>query len=166
MPSQTPKLAIPYPVGTDRVMDGDNAMQSIAEKVDAIFGTARSANLTKSIGVTGFKPAGYTDVPASHVNLTMTAPGVALIRASLDAGGLTGIGFLSVRIGADEATMTQHLESPAVRVNVIPVVLLYLPSGVTNLGLQVNTFANPAPGIALNSVMWSVIAMGGTPSIA
>jgi len=41
MGSQTAKLAIPYPVGTDRVMDGDNAMQAIADKLDALLaGTA------------------------------------------------------------------------------------------------------------------------------
>lgn len=33
----TPILAIPYPVGTDRVMDGDNAMQAIAERVEALL---------------------------------------------------------------------------------------------------------------------------------
>jgi hypothetical protein len=34
MGAQTPTFAIPYPVGTDRVMDGDNAMQALAERVD------------------------------------------------------------------------------------------------------------------------------------
>lgn len=31
----TPNLKIPYPVGTDRVADGDNAMQAIAERLEA-----------------------------------------------------------------------------------------------------------------------------------
>src|SRR5262245_10664278 len=38
MGSQTATFKIPYPLGTDRVMDGDNAMQAIAEKVDALLG--------------------------------------------------------------------------------------------------------------------------------
>lgn len=33
----TPQWAIPYPEGSDRVMDGDNAMQAIAEAVDTIL---------------------------------------------------------------------------------------------------------------------------------
>lgn len=33
----TPIFAIPYPVGTDRVMDGDNAMQALAERVETIL---------------------------------------------------------------------------------------------------------------------------------
>jgi hypothetical protein len=33
----TPALAIPYPIGTDRVMDGDNAMQAMAERVEALM---------------------------------------------------------------------------------------------------------------------------------
>lgn len=32
----TPKLAIPYPDGAERVMDGDNAMGAIATKIDGL----------------------------------------------------------------------------------------------------------------------------------
>lgn len=58
MPAQTATYAIPYPVGTDRVMDGDNAMQAIAERVEAVWqffytevtvlagASFRSANIT------------------------------------------------------------------------------------------------------------------------
>jgi hypothetical protein len=37
----TPRLALPYPVGTDRVMDGDNVIQALAEGLD--FGGARAS---------------------------------------------------------------------------------------------------------------------------
>ena len=37
MPSSTPKFAIPYPVGTDLLADGDNAMQALAERVEALL---------------------------------------------------------------------------------------------------------------------------------
>jgi hypothetical protein len=37
MGSTTTSLALPYPVGTDRVMDGDNAMQALAERLDAVI---------------------------------------------------------------------------------------------------------------------------------
>lgn len=35
MGSQTTGLLLPYPVGTDRVMDGDNAIQALAERIEA-----------------------------------------------------------------------------------------------------------------------------------
>lgn len=38
MGSQTTTWALPFPVGTDRVMDGDNAMQALAERVDLLLG--------------------------------------------------------------------------------------------------------------------------------
>jgi hypothetical protein len=38
MGSTTPVFAFPYPVGTDRVTDGDNAIQALAEKMEAVKG--------------------------------------------------------------------------------------------------------------------------------
>lgn len=35
MGGTTTTLKLPYPTGTDRVMDGDNAMQALAERVEA-----------------------------------------------------------------------------------------------------------------------------------
>lgn len=50
----TPKLNIPYPVGTDRVMDGDNAMQAIAERVETLFLTrSRAATTLLNFNATG-----------------------------------------------------------------------------------------------------------------
>jgi len=42
MGSQTPFYAFPYPIGTDRVMDGDNAIQALAEKVESVLGKGTS----------------------------------------------------------------------------------------------------------------------------
>lgn len=36
MGGTTPIMALPYPTGTDRVADGDNAIQALAERVEAI----------------------------------------------------------------------------------------------------------------------------------
>jgi hypothetical protein len=38
----------PYPTGTDRVMDGDNAIQALAEKVESAAGTMASGVFTVS----------------------------------------------------------------------------------------------------------------------
>jgi hypothetical protein len=42
----TPTLAIPYPIGTDRVTDGDNAIQALAEFMDTkwAFGACTQAD--------------------------------------------------------------------------------------------------------------------------
>lgn len=42
MPNNTPK-GWPYPIGTDRVADGDDAMRAIAEKADAVVPMAQAA---------------------------------------------------------------------------------------------------------------------------
>jgi len=55
MPSTTPKFAFPYPVGTDRVTDGDNAIQALAERVETILGTTRVSVVTKGPVSAGFK---------------------------------------------------------------------------------------------------------------
>lgn len=41
MTASTPILAIPYPQGTDRVMDGDNAIQAVAERVEVTLAPVR-----------------------------------------------------------------------------------------------------------------------------
>lgn len=43
MGATTPIFALPYPTGTDRVMDGDNAIQALAEKVELLLGPAIGA---------------------------------------------------------------------------------------------------------------------------
>lgn len=60
MGSQTAKLAIPYPVGTDRVTDGDNAMQALAERLDLLM-TSRFQTGSVIVGLLTNK-VGFTDV--------------------------------------------------------------------------------------------------------
>jgi hypothetical protein len=50
MGSTTPIYAFPYPVGTDRVMDGDNAIEALARAVE---GTIKCAVATLSTNATG-----------------------------------------------------------------------------------------------------------------
>jgi hypothetical protein len=44
MGANTPGLALPYPTGTDRVADGDNAMQALAERIEARMPWGAPAN--------------------------------------------------------------------------------------------------------------------------
>jgi hypothetical protein len=48
MPANTPK-GFPYPVGTDRVMDGDDAIKNLATAVDTMLGTAAAAMVTSAV---------------------------------------------------------------------------------------------------------------------
>ena len=48
MGGTTAKYGFPYPSGTDRLMDGDNAIQALAEKVEATLGNGVS--LGHSVG--------------------------------------------------------------------------------------------------------------------
>jgi hypothetical protein len=75
MGSTTPKFAIPYPVGTDRVMDGDNAMQAIAERVEALLSARHQVGLV-TVNLVGVQftfstvvfPTGFTKIPRVFVS--------------------------------------------------------------------------------------------------
>jgi len=167
MGSQTPKFAFPYPVGTDRVMDGDNAMQALAEKVESLFGVTRSSFVSKAVGLTGYKPGSvWVAVPQTQVTLNLTTPSVCLLSVKTDVGGLIGTGYYAQRIGTDGVSESLIYDpgSGSARFEVTSTSYLYMPAGATVLTLWVNTFATPAAGIQLNSAKWNVYAFGGTPS--
>lgn len=63
----TPGLALPYPVGTDLIMDGDNAIRALAERVEARLPW-------------GVLPNGYAQVVADQAGIT---------TAGADVTGLT-----------------------------------------------------------------------------
>lgn len=51
----TTTLGYPYPVGTDRLMDGDDAIKALAEKVDSSLGVtaAGTTNVSTTNSATG-----------------------------------------------------------------------------------------------------------------
>lgn len=67
--------SIPYPVGTDRVMDGDNAMQAIAERVDTRLGKWSSWAPTTTAYTAS---AGYTATYQRSADLVQVAYSAAL----------------------------------------------------------------------------------------
>lgn len=79
MPANTTN-GLPYPVGTDRVMDGDNAMQALAEAVDSkalLSGdsgnlTPAAAGFTASAAITGLGGIVRRRNGVVSVNLTFT----------------------------------------------------------------------------------------------
>ena len=107
MGGTTTPLAFPYPTGTDRVMDGDNAMQALAEKIDDYLAGASNAfpggvarrrggtvhvelnhivgGTTAAGGVLAVLPAGY--FPAANgyfygINFTTGAPAPVYVLAT------------------------------------------------------------------------------------
>src|SRR5262245_7444184 len=80
MGSTTPVLALPYPVGTDRVMDGDNAIQALAEAVEAKLGFKAGA-FTGTTDATGNLniPHGLSVTPRA-VLMTCGPPGSGVAR--------------------------------------------------------------------------------------
>ena len=55
MPANTPK-GYPYPLGTDRVMDGDDAIHNLATAVETKLGVATAGTVNVNV-VTGGTPA-------------------------------------------------------------------------------------------------------------
>lgn len=74
MSGTTTPLAYPYPTGTDRVMDGDNAIQALAEALDNDLAVGASQNLALGANLSGtitlYRRAGTAFL---NYNLTATA---------------------------------------------------------------------------------------------
>lgn len=50
MPANTPKLGLPYPLGTDRVMDGDDSIHNLANRIELIMGRGVITQTTNASG--------------------------------------------------------------------------------------------------------------------
>lgn len=90
MGSSTPK-GYPYPVGTDLVMDGDNAMQALAEAVDSTALITRATTVGQSL-VAGTGTVNWVSWNAAVINecaltktsahlWTVTLPGIYVVSA-------------------------------------------------------------------------------------
>lgn len=162
----TPKFALPYPLGSDLIANGDDVIHSLADRVEAILGTVAKAGASKSVGLTGFKPSGFTVVSAATATLTMTTGALCLVKAAVDISSMTGTGFVTCRIGTDTQSNAAYYESGSGRAELQPWAVMFAPAGATSLQLFVSTFANPASGITVNSCSWNVYALGGTPTVS
>jgi L-aminopeptidase/D-esterase-like protein len=117
MGSQTAK-GYPYPIGTDRVMDGDNAIQALAEAIDTKAGVAAAGVGTVTVGGSGGSgtaaitfPAGlFSAVPTVVANsqvgdpskypgscLNVTATGCLLAAVRPNAGTVP-VAWIAIQI--------------------------------------------------------------------
>jgi hypothetical protein len=110
MPANTAK-GYPYPLGTDRVTDGDDAIHSLASAVDTKLGVAATGlvtlaapgGLNSTVSATVTLPAGrFTAVPSVAVTSTVTDPftvaccATTVTAASFSVRGARTAGGLAV----------------------------------------------------------------------
>jgi hypothetical protein len=101
MPANTPK-GYPYPLGTDPVADGDDAIKNLAQKVDTAIGvfatgsvnvqTAGTNPSNGSIAVV-FPVGRFSVVPRIYLQQTNNFPAAATDFSSPFANNITAAGF-------------------------------------------------------------------------
>lgn len=105
MPANTPK-GYPYPLGTDRVTDGDDAIHSLATAVDTKLGVACSGQVALNIVTGGTAVTVAVTFPVglfSVVPITLaTFAGTANVSSGAGTQGptTTGVNVSGVRSGA------------------------------------------------------------------
>lgn len=92
MPQNTPK-GFPYPIGTDRVMDGDDAIRNLATAVDTKVGLVASGQVTVPITAANTVASAAVTFP---VGLFTAAPAVNLTQNGAGAVGSITTRFYNV----------------------------------------------------------------------
>lgn len=112
MGSTTPVYALPYPSGSDRVRDGDNSIQALAERTEAVLGTITP--LTVPTGAVmpfagAVAPTGWMFCDGTAISRTTYAALFAVISTTYGAGnGSTTFAIPDLRsrfpVGAGQGT--------------------------------------------------------------
>lgn len=102
MPTTTPN-GVPYPLGTDRVMDGDDAIHNLAQWLDDALNTRCRLSLSANINVadsTGvILPWGVEDVDPMDLHSTVTNPSRITIKRAGRYRVMTSVSFSSSGAG-------------------------------------------------------------------
>lgn len=109
MGSTTPVLKLPYPVGTDRVMDGDNAMQALAERIEARLPYGHLGSAVKVGNSAGISTT-LTDVAGLSVNVTVPAGRRIRVTAYVLWQMVTANGQINLRLAEDTTWIQSHLQ--------------------------------------------------------
>jgi hypothetical protein len=111
MPANTPRLALPYPLGTDPVSDGDDAIKNLAQALDfggvrvgsAMFPFAAAVNAVR-------KPTIQTQVYDAPTNasslLTLTFPVAFTSQVFFFAATTMGGAQVNPVVGSSAITLT------------------------------------------------------------
>jgi hypothetical protein len=137
---------LPYPVGTDRVMDGDNAIQALAEAIDA------AALFAGNTGVLTAAAAGFT--PASGIT--------GLTGSCLRRNGVVAVSFsFTVTAGFPDGEFANR-DVVVIPAGWAPLVSSSLTSGSTGGGVFYYAEGTPSPRIKVGSAAAALAA--GAPS--
>lgn len=143
MPASTPVYGFPYPLGTDRVMDGDNAIGALALAIEALIesrgrrlgyalATANQINIVATpIDLTGLSvtvnlPAGRVVKVSGHVWLQSATVGTDVGRVTIMEGATT------LQVG----TVTNPSTNASSSGTSDPFVILTPPAGAHTYKLQ------------------------------
>lgn len=135
----TPVLAIPYPVGTDRVMDGDNAMQAIAERVEARLPYGIVGYAENTAGEAGFAAGPQ---PMTGLTITATIPANRRLRITGKTRGSTSNANESFSIlirvdGTDVNKWEERFSTANVGQTMLPQAVVTLAAGSHTFTLSV-----------------------------
>lgn len=117
MGSQTPFYAFPYPVGTDRVMDGDNAIQALAEKVEQTLGKGTGPVVRAWSAKNGVGGVFGANAWTAFCSVVLTGAPVGAIVAILGSAGMsptTATALAQVRLASAGATIAPTVAAPKV----------------------------------------------------
>jgi microcystin-dependent protein len=98
MGSTTPVYAFPYPVGTDRVRDGDNAIEALAERVEAVLLPTLVPTGSMLLFAGAVVPTGFLFCQGQAVSRTVYAALFGVIGTAYGSGdGSTTFGLPDLR---------------------------------------------------------------------
>src|SRR5262245_9349798 len=172
----TPRYGFPWPAGTDRVMDGDNAMGALAQAIeDALAARFGSFNATEN-RMTGSDltlAVGYVDVPGCSISYTSTVPERAVIVASFDANitvaGASGFqGIILVDGATQQGSAFFSLGASGTGRAVIAIPSVTIPTlapGAHTIKLQAHKNAAPATILLMQNLQSTKLVVLRVPAL-
>ena len=112
-------LGYPYPIGTDRVMDGDNAIQALAERINSHVGVLASGVVPVTIATAGTVGTAAVTFPVGRFTV---APNVTVTpqtgqpqnnAASVSTASATGMNVAALR--STSGTLNVSVAGPPAR---------------------------------------------------
>ena len=108
MPSQTSAKNLPYPLGTDRLMDGDDQIRKLAQSVDNMVQAGKAdVNVTTGGTYTTLSvtfPVAYSAPPAVVISAQGTSPNVGALVGQAP----TATAFLAAAVRATAGILSTY----------------------------------------------------------
>lgn len=121
MPSNTTRAGLPYPLGTDPVSDGDDAIKNLAARLDGSTGNVASVPYAMAAGQSNISIAAATQ---GQVAITFPAGRFSqapVVQMSIQSAGTTNIYELRMTVPPNTAGFTAVANLAAAGSVTIPV---------------------------------------------